>query len=91
MNVWTGRFAALALMGFALGVDAGDLAKNDVKQLQGKWRLVSAIRSGQEYPPKKLKGEEDIVFVGDAVRFLVDEKGAGKITFKLDPGPARIN
>lgn len=75
----------LALTGLAFIVDAGVDAKNDAKQLQGKWRLVSAIRSGQEYPSEKLKAEEDIVFSGDMVRFLVDEKGAGKITFKLDP------
>jgi uncharacterized protein (TIGR03067 family) len=89
MNPRLTRFVVLSATAFLCGADAADDAKKDAKQLQGKWTLISAIRSGQEYPPEKLKGEVDVIFAGDTVQLVAAEKEAkkpeGKITFKLDP------
>ncbi len=73
------KLLVLMAVGALLGADAKDDAKNEQKQLQGKWIMTSAVIDGN-----KLQIKGSVVFEGDKYSYNSgdDEKGSG--TFKLD-------
>jgi uncharacterized protein (TIGR03067 family) len=81
---WATRFIVLAFAGLLLTSANSAEPKNDAKQLQGKWTLISAVRGGQEYPKEKLKGEVHFEITGDKIKTLNTQRGVDS-TFKLDP------
>jgi uncharacterized protein (TIGR03067 family) len=72
-----------ALAFFVGGSDAKDDAKNDQKNLQGKWTMTSGIIDGNEIPKSPTMGE--VTYKGDKYEWKTGDGQSGSGTFKLDP------
>jgi len=71
------------ITGLFLGADGKDDAKNDQKQLQGKWKLTSGVIDGNEIPKNQIKGH--LVFDKDKYSYATGDGEKGSGTFKIDP------
>jgi uncharacterized protein (TIGR03067 family) len=80
------RFLLLPLVGlaFVVGVAAQDAAKEELKRLDGVWRIVSVVSDGKKTPEDAIKGMS-VVLSGDTYTVKVDEKQVEKGTQKVDP------
>jgi uncharacterized protein (TIGR03067 family) len=75
--------AVLLLIGSVSAQDAD--AKKDLQSLQGTWKLISSIDSGQEVPAE-LIAKATIIIEGNKLRFRMEgEAKEEEATFTLDP------
>jgi uncharacterized protein (TIGR03067 family) len=74
--------ASLALVLVACVPAADDAAEKDLKAMQGKWSVVSAVEHGKPVPAKELEDTE-IEFKG-ATMITREGKAEAKNAFKLD-------
>ena len=68
----------------AAGVSAQDPGKDDLKRLEGTWRMVSGEADGKKAPEEELK-KIKVIFKGDAYTVMSDGRVEEKGTQKLDP------
>jgi uncharacterized protein (TIGR03067 family) len=66
-------------VGLLLGADA----KDDQKNLQGKWTVVSGVIDGNEIPKDQIKGY--VKYLGEKYTWSAGDGQSGAGTFKLDP------
>jgi uncharacterized protein (TIGR03067 family) len=75
--------AALLVAGTAKAQDAD--AKKDLQSLQGTWKVISTIDSGQEVPAERI-AKMTIIIEGNKLRFRMEgEPEVEEATFTLDP------
>jgi uncharacterized protein (TIGR03067 family) len=72
----------LIALGLFVGSDAKEDAKNDQKNLQGKWTMTSGVIDGNELPKAESLGE--LVFKDNRYSWKSGDGQSGAGTFKLD-------
>jgi uncharacterized protein (TIGR03067 family) len=63
---------------------AGDAAKDDLKMLQGTWKVEAVSVGGKDVPPAKA-GMEGLVIKGEQVTIRFGGKDVKSMKFKIDP------
>jgi uncharacterized protein (TIGR03067 family) len=80
------RLLMIPLLGLALAaaVGAQDAAKDDLKRMEGTWRMVRAEAEGKPVPEADLKAMT-LVITGNRYTVLQGDKAIEKGTHKVDP------